>query len=404
MYRIIFPIFVVFENCEIKNKDMFNGRITFRSYKKYDEKQFQDNLEKISWDLVFKQKDVNQAYVMFYELFQTICDTHAPILTQRAKSKKHSPKKPWITTGILKSIRKKQKLYSKFKSSNFDSKTGDKYKKYRNTLTVVLKNAKRNYFSTILEECKDDTRKTWQTINQLLHGQNGSVKTTDVEKLTVHVDGEKKIIADEFSIASEFNNFFVDIGPNLANKIPHIDTDCTSYLGPKLCKTFVWEPVTNTEVMNHILALDVKKASGYDNMSTRLIRDACNFISTPLCHIFNLSLQEGKFPDTLKIAKVTPIYKKGSKDTPGNYRPISVLPVIGKIFEKIVNKQLMNFLEVNNVLQQHQYGFRKKYSTKLSVVNLCNAILKSVDEGKVTIGVFIDFKKAFDTINHDILI
>ena len=101
---------------------------------------------------------------------------------------------------------------------------------------------------------------------------------------------------------------------------------------------------------------------------------------------------------------MTPIYKKGSKDTPGNYRPISVLPVIGKIFEKIVNKQLMNFLEVNNVLQQHQYGFRKKYSTKLSVVNLCKAILKSVDEGKVTIGVFIDFKKAFDTINHDILI
>ena len=99
--------------------------------------------------------------------------------------------------------------------------------------------------------------------------------------------------------------------------------------------------------------------------------DASNFISAQLCHIFNKSLQEGKFPNALKIAKVTPIYKKGSKDVPGNYMPISVLPLLlGKIFEKIVNKRLMEFLEVNNVLQQHQYGFRKKYSTKLSVVNL----------------------------------
>ena len=162
--------------------------------------------------------------------------------------------------------------------------------------------------------------------------------------------------------------------------------------------------MTETEVKNHTLALDIKKASGYDCLSTRLIRDASNFISTPLCHIFNMSLQEGKFPNALKIAKVTPIYKKGSKDAPGNYRPISVLPVIGKIFEKIVNKQLMDFLEVNNMLEPHQYGFRKKYSTKLSVVNLCNALLKSLDEGKITIGIFIDFQKAFDTINHDILI
>ena len=399
-----FPIFVVFENCAVKSKGMCHGRITFRSYKKYEGKKFQDSLAEVRWDLVFKQNDVNKAYIMFYELFQRICDKHAPILTQTATKRRNSAKKPWITTGILKSIRRKQKLYSKFKSSNFDPQVGVKYKKYRNTLTLVLKNAKRRYFSNIFEECKDDTRKTWQTINQLLRGQNDSVKTTYVERLTVHVNGENRVMTDDLAIASEFNNFFVGIGPNLADKIPQVDIDCTAYLGPKLLKTFVWEPVTDTEIKNHILALDVKKACGYDNMSSLLIKDASNFISAPLCHIFNKSLQEGEFPNALKIAKVTPIYKKGSKDVPGNYRPISVLPVLGKIFEKIVNKRLMEFLEVNNVLQQHQYGFRKKYSTKLSVVNLCNAILKSVDEGKITLGVFIDFQKAFDTINHDILI
>ena len=156
-------------------------------------------------------------------------------------------------------------------------------------------------------------------------------------------------MTDDLAIASEFNNFFVGIGPNLADKIPQVDIYCTAYLGPKLCKTFVWEPVTDTEIKNHILALDVKQACGYDNMSSLLIKDASNFISAPLCHIFNKSLQEGKFPNALKIAKVTPIYKKGSKDVPGNYRPISVLPVLGKIFEKIVNKRLMEFLEVNKI-------------------------------------------------------
>ena len=110
------------------------------------------------------------------------------------------------------------------------------------------------------------------------------------------------------------------------------------------------------------------------------------------------------FPDSLKVARVTPLYKKGSKDDPGNYRPISVLPVIGKVFEKLVNVRVMDFLESQQILYKHQYGFRKKFSTKLSLINLSNALMKSIDEGKITLGIFIDFQKAFDTINHIILI
>lgn len=106
----------------------------------------------------------------------------------------------------------------------------------------------------------------------------------------------------------------------------------------------------------------------------------------------------------LKTAKVTPIYKKGFKEEPGNYRPISVLPIVAKFFEKTVNKRLIEFLDLHNILYKHQYGFRKKYSTKLSVINLVNSLLRSVDEGKPTLGIFIDFQKAFDTINHQILL
>lgn len=398
-----FPIFVIFEKCKAESRKLCTGSISFRSYKNYDEKKFNDDLAGARWDLVYKENDVNNAYTTFHDIFKEICDKHAPIITQRPK-RKNNAQKPWITAGILKSIRKKQKLYSQYKKSGFNSQMGNRYKKYRNILTVDLKNAKRKYYSNILRENEGNSTKTWQTINELLHGKNISVQNTAIERLAIHKNGEDKVVTDDHEVASEFNDFFVGIGPSLANKIPQLGIDCTTYLGPKNDKTFTWEPVTETEVKNHTLALDIKKASGYDCLSTRLIRDASNFISTPLCHIFNMSLQEGKFPNALKIAKVTPIYKKGSKDAPGNYRPISVLPVIGKIFEKIVNKQLMDFLEVNNMLEPHQYGFRKKYSTKLSVVNLCNALLKSLDEGKITLGIFIDFQKAFDTINHDILI
>ena len=165
-----------------------------------------------------------------------------------------------------------------------------------------------------------------------------------------------------------------------------------------------WKPVTEREVLDYLCGLDSKKTHGYDNLPVRLIKDAANFIVVPLTYIFNLSLETGTFPDCLKVAKVTPIYKKGAKAEPGNYRPISVLPVVGKIFERIVNVRLIDFLETSDILYKHQYGFRKKYSTKLSLINLINTLMRSMDEGKVTLGIFIDFQKAFDTINHDILL
>ena len=144
------------------------------------------------------------------------------------------------------------------------------------------------------------------------------------------------------------------------------------YLNEHQNNTFFLVPLTSIEVKKVIRSIDQSKAAGYDSIPARLLVHAVDYICEPVTHIFNLSITTGIFPKDLKIARVIPIYKKGIKTSPGNYRPISILPVISKVFEKLVNARLMKFIESNHILSEHQYGFRHGYSTKLSLINLTN--------------------------------
>ena len=245
---------------------------------------------------------------------------------------------------------------------------------------------------------KNDTGQTWKVINDLLSSGNSKSKVTPVEKLCFDSDGRTRQV-------SSAEEIFVNVGPNLASNIQE-DADGRSfrdYLYDQGQDTLNFTPITEYEVQCQLLSLNVNKACGHDTIPARLIRDAADIVAKPLSHIFNLSLRTGKIPKSMKVAKVTLIFKKGDKNNPGNYRPISVLPLFAKILEKMINDRLLDFLEKNEKLYKHQYGFRKKYSTKLSLINLINDVIKSIDKRMVTIGIFIDFKKAFDTINHTIL-
>ena len=135
-----------------------------------------------------------------------------------------------------------------------------------------------------------------------------------------------------------------------------------------------------------------------------LVKKIIPHIVTPLKHIFNTSLQKGIFPDAMKIARVIPLFKNGDNKEFTNYRPVSLLPQFSKNLERIFHKRLMNFLDDKKVLYESQYGFRKNRSTSLAILELVEEITTAIDDYKSTVGVFIDLKKAFDTVDHNILV
>ena len=168
--------------------------------------------------------------------------------------------------------------------------------------------------------------------------------------------------------------------------------------------SFVLFPTDSTEVMNIVNCLKNKSSSGVDDIPVTILKSSIFHIAKPLAAIINCSLSTGVFPDTLKIARVTPIFKDGEKELFQNYRPISVLPSFSKIFERVVFNRLISYLDSNKIICNNQYGFRKNHSTYMSLIDIYDKISMAIDKSEFSIGIFIDLSKAFDTLNHSILL
>lgn len=158
------------------------------------------------------------------------------------------------------------------------------------------------------------------------------------------------------------------------------------------------------EITSVISSAGLSKAAGLDNISMRLIRDNVDVLSPIMCHLFNHCLQDCVYPTSLKMAKVTPIYKDGETSDPSSYRPISVLSAINIIFEKLLAKRITSFLDKYQILSPEQHGFRSKHSTSSAIVKLTQIINTALNDNKLATVVFVDLKKAFDTVDHQILL
>ena len=315
---------------------------------------------------------------------------HAPPVTRRVR-REHAP---WLTSEI------KRKIYDRDFLKKKSVKTGsanfyNAYKKARNELNSLIKSTKARYYNDALNQCKKDPKAMWKTINQLT---NKTSKTTNINELVI----DQNVITEPQKIADSLNTYFNEIGSVLSKDLPKGDNSFEKYIVP-VEKKFEINRFSPIEVKNVILKLNTSKATGYDRISPKLLKDSAEIIAESLTVIFNKSIETGIFPDDLKVSCISPIHKGESKTECRNYRPISVIPVVAKVFEKLVSGQFMEYLESNHLLSESQAGFRKRSSTVTSLLSNTNQWYINMDKGLVNGIIFLDLKKAFDCVDHNIL-
>ena len=372
-------------SCKLpKVKGKGHTTIEYRSFKNFDKDSFLMDLHVADFSQIYQCDDPNNALTVWYDIFKNIVDKHAPV---RRKRVKHAVMPKWLTPEIIQAMKDRDRLKK--------HKQFDEYKKKRNTISTMVKEAKKSYFSNIIEnDCEIST--IWRAMNDI----TGKIKKTKT-------DSSIQCSADDF------NRHFLNIADSVLNSSSgetktnysmsaNLVQFCNEKLGPN--DTFQIPCVSVHEVGKYITDLSNKKSTGSDGISSFLLKLSLPYIVEPLTFIYNLCIDKAIFPDSLKLAKVVPLAKSKDISDPNNFRPISLLSVVSKPLERHVQKHLLKFLEDHNLFYPFQSGFRHKHSCQSALIRLCDSLLSSINNDEVCGAVFLDFKKAFDLVNHSILL
>ena len=270
---------------------------------------------------------------------------------------------------------------------------------YNGYLNHCIRAAKKEFYHNEFNKHKNDIRNSWDTLKEII---NKNTFKSDLPSSFVHEGVE---IIGLKNVADKFNEYFTEIGPKLAKSIDTANkAPFNHYLTTPCAASFNFVYTKPDDIEKIIRNLKPKSSAGCDNISTKLLKEIENVISRPLSIIINQSLCTGIFPDKLKIAKVIPLYKKDDDRSFGNYRPISLLSSISKIFERVAFNQLYEYYTSNGLLYESQYGFRKLHSTELAALEFTDRISQEMDAKKIPFSIFLDLSKAFDTLDHKVLL
>lgn len=367
---------------QIQIDNVKRNMITVRRITENNINIFRQELYKIGWTELYdvNDADVNRMWKYFHEKYKLLYDKTFPLENVTSKSELARTKEVPIV--------KKQKeildilyVYSRH-NANYISYYNLTKKKY----VELLNQERKQYYNNRMTTAKNINKTTWELIRN-------------------HIQCNKNDIRPEYKSnpseadANDFNDHFVDLIEQVIKDIPNTKYD--SALIPAITKTIFMDPVTENEVRNIVNELNNTRAVGIDGISVKVIKETINEILKPLTYIINKVLEGAVFPDELKIATVTPVYKNGEMEDMTNYRPISILNNFSKIIERVIVIRLNGFLQKHNILNNCQHGFIKNKSINTAIFNFLTPIYRAIDRKCLPVGVFFDLSKAFDTISHN---
>ena len=339
---------------------------------------------------MLKTDDVNIQVSIFTDIFNECLNTCASVEATLMSR----PSAPWINNEIKEEITKRDAIRKNLKKDRMNLILQNQFKCAKKKVKLMINKAKVGYFHEQINENRKDGAKTWKTIRKLIPDQN---------KVTKEID-----FTNELEKANEFNEFFVNVGKRAFVKTQENINENVNVSGNNAQRSlnhdsFRPQPVQVEDIILIIKDLSNSRACGSDQIELRFVRDALPVLAFYITLITNTSIVTGMFPKLYKHALVVPGFKSGEPEEVGNYRPISILPVISKVIEKVVAKQLMNHLELNNLLSHTQHGFRAGLSTETALLKITDAIYENMNK-KISLLTLCDLSKAFDIVSHTLLL
>ena len=380
-----FPVCCTLCNKSIPQLNKGHKEITFRSFKKFEPLAFLHDLSQLPFSEIYQLTDPDAAIQKWYDLFLSVLNRHAPLCRKRIKNKQLPS---WLTQDIIKAMSVRDRLKR-------DGKT-DEYKKMRNRVTSMVREAKRDYFQKLVNE-ERSTSTLWKAINMLTKGP----KRNSYDSIPSNITAET------------LNKHFLTVASTLIEENDNSNEGrkftCPDYLG-HFCKNklspdnqFSIPFIGIHETARIIMKLKNTNTSGLDTISNKILKLSLPYTVDSLTYIYNLCIQNSYFPSAFKSAKIIPIPKNKNTDDVNNYRPISILSSVSKPLERHIHKHLMQYFETNTLFCSSQSGFRLFHSCETALNKLKNAWLTSINNSQMVGSVFLDFRKAFDIVNHAIL-